>query len=165
MDELPGVARQPKLQVRKSVTVAATQTHAFQVFTRDISKWWPLQTHHIGAVSAKATRIEPRAGGRCYEIGVDGSECDWGTVLVWEPPYRLIIAWQINADWKHDVNVVSEVEVAFIAAGARQTRVELEHRGLESFGARASEMRGVFDSPGGWTGLLAAYGKATEAGA
>ena len=164
MQQPPSVEPRSKLGVRKTITVAATQTHAFQVFTRDISKWWPLRTHHIGAADANATVIEPRASGRCYEIGVDGSECDWGRVRVWEPPDRLIIAWEINADWKHDVNVVSEVEIRFMVVGAKQVRVELEHRGLESFGARALEMRGAFDSPGGWTGLLAAYCAAVEEG-
>jgi uncharacterized protein YndB with AHSA1/START domain len=160
MNETAVITAKPVASVRKTITVAATQARAFQVFTSGISSWWPLQSHHIGAVAAKSTVIEPRVGARVYEIGVDGSECNWGRVRVWDPPQRLVFAWEINAEWKHDVKVASEVEVRFIVEGPKQVRVELEHRKLECYGVRALEMRGQFDSPGGWAGILATYGKA-----
>ena len=100
--------------------------------------------------------IEPQAGGRWYEQGEDGSKCDWGRVLVWEPPLRLVLAWQINAQWQFDPGVTTEVEVRFIAEGAT-TRVELEHRHLERLGDRAEALRAAFDSPDGWAGVLQAY--------
>ena len=40
---------------------------------------------------------------------------------------------------------------------------EVEHRGLEVFGARAGEMRGTFEGPGGWAGLLQAFAQAAAA--
>jgi uncharacterized protein YndB with AHSA1/START domain len=106
--------------------------------------------------------IEPKVGGRWYERDVDGSECDHGKVLVWEPPTRLVLIWQIAVDWKFDPNLVTEVEVRFIADGADATRVELEHRNLERFGEGAEAMRQSIDSPEGWTGVLQLFKQATE---
>ena len=100
--------------------------------------------------------MEPRAGGRWYERGEDGSECQWGRVLSWEPPARVVLAWQINAQWQYDPDFETEVEIKFIADGTG-TRVELEHRDLERYGEQAETMRATFDSDGGWNGLLAAF--------
>src|SRR6266540_3407029 len=101
--------------------------------------------------------IEPKAGGRWYERGEDGSTCDWGRVLSWEPPMRLVLSWEITADWKHDPNLKTELEVRFVAEGKNATCVELEHRRLDLYGARGDEMRGIFDSEMGWKGLLDAF--------
>lgn len=144
------------LLVKKSLYVDAAPARAFDVFTRQLGAWWPLATHKIGRVAAKDAIIEPRVGGRWYERGVDGSECTWGRVLAFDAPSRIVLSWEIDADWKADATIQTEVEVRFTAEGSG-TRVELEHRMLESFGARAMEMKGIFDSEGGWTGLLAGF--------
>src|SRR2546423_6570595 len=85
--------------VRKSVTVNATPKEAFQVFTEDFDSWWP-RSHHIGKSPMKKAIIEGHRGGRCYTEQEDGTQCDWGSVLAWEPPRRLLIAWQIAANWQ-----------------------------------------------------------------
>lgn len=152
------------LTVRKTVTVEAPRERAFAVFTEKIGSWWPLDDKSIGAAEAETAIIEPRAGGRWYERGIDGSECDWGRVIAYEPPARVVLDWQIGADWRHDPALHSEVEVRFIAEGEARTRVELEHRGLvEAYGDRAGEMQAIFDSPGGWADLLARYARAARA--
>jgi uncharacterized protein YndB with AHSA1/START domain len=143
--------------VRKRVTVEATKERAFSVFTEGLGTWWPLETHHIGTVDAATVVIEPFVGGRCYERGVDGTECDWARVAVFEPPNRLVILWQLSADWAYDATMASEVEVRFVEEGPHTTLVELEHRGLETYGDRAAEIRTSIDSEGGWSALLAAY--------
>ncbi len=84
--------------------------------------------------------IEPRAGGRWFERGEDGSECQWGRVLAWEPPHRLVLAWKLNAQWKFDETFVTEVELRFIAEDGG-TRVELEHRFLERYAEHARRRR------------------------
>lgn len=147
--------------VSKVVRVRAPQALAFRVFTEKMGTWWPLGSHKIGKANAVDAVIEPRVGGRWYERGDDGTSCDWGRVLAWEPPARLVLSWQITADWKHDPTLNTEVEVRFIAEG-EDTRVELEHRGLEHYGARSQEMRGIFDSAMGWQGLLDAFTRAAE---
>lgn len=126
------------------------------MFTGQMASWWPLATHKLGAAKAVDAVIEPRVGGRWYERGEDGSTCDWGRVLTWEPPSRLVLTWDISADWAPAPELKTEVEVRFTADG-EQTRVELEHRHLDRYGARADEMRGIFDSQGGWTGILAMF--------
>jgi uncharacterized protein YndB with AHSA1/START domain len=101
--------------------------------------------------------IEPRVGGRWYERGDDGSTCDWARVLLWEPHSRLVLSWEISADWRHEPTLKTEAEVRFVAERENRTRVELEHRGLDAYGARRDEMRGIFDSDKGWKGLLDAF--------
>lgn len=149
--------------IRKSVRVGAPPERAFKVFTDDIGRWWP-KTHHIVPADLDAPVIEPKAGGRWYERGVDGSECDVGKVLVWEPPARLVLAWQVSADWKFDPGLITEVEVRFIADGANATRVELEHRNLDRYGERADAYRAIIDSPNGWGGLLQLFKQTAEQG-
>lgn len=150
--------------LHKVMTVAATPEVAWRVFTSQMGRWWPLATHKIGRVPAVDAILEPYVGGRWYERGEDGSTCTWGHVLVWEPASRLVLTWEISPDWAHDPALQTEVEIRFTPEGASATRVELEHRRLELFAARAEEMRGVFDSEGGWTGLLAAFSASAGSG-
>ena len=142
--------------VRREVTVKASQARAFEVFTANIGRWWP-RSHHIGAVDFETVIIEPREGGRWFERGVDGVECDVGKVLVWDPPGRLVLGWQLTPEWRFDPDLITEVEVRFIAEGPAATRVELEHRDLERFGDRAEAVRSQIDAPNGWGGVLEQY--------
>jgi hypothetical protein len=149
--------------VRRNIQVAVSRERAFEVFTAGIGRWWP-KTHHIGAADPETFVIEPREGGRWYERGVDGSECEVGKVMVWDPPARLVLAWQLTAEFKYDPALITEVEVQFIAEGANATRVELEHRNLERFGDRADAMRQQIDAPDGWPGILQLFAQsATQA--
>lgn len=148
--------------VKKEIFVKTPPARAFDVFTKQMGRWWPLVTHKIGKSAAVDAVVEPFQGGRWYEKDDDGSECDWGRVLAWEPPGRLVLSWEITADWQHDVALHTEVEIRF-ASESGGTRVSLEHRSLSAYGARAEEMRGIFDSQGGWTGLLAAFANAASA--
>lgn len=149
----------PHAPVRKSVTVNASVDRAFAVFTADFDSWWP-RSHHIGASPMKKAIVEGHLHGRCYSEQVDGTECDWGTVRVWDPPHRLVIAWQINGEWKYepDLSKSSEVEVRFTQELDGRTLVVLEHQHLDRVGNAANAVRSMLDSPGGWGGTLALYG-------
>ena len=140
--------------VRKSITVAAPIALAFEVFTGRIETWWPIASHHIGEADCAAVVIEPHAGGRWFERGVNGVECVWGSVLVWEPTRRVVLVWQLSAQWQFDPALHTEVDVRFTAIDDQRTRVDLEHRGLEAYGADATAMHDVFASPTGWDGML-----------
>ena len=146
--------------VRKSVTVRATQERAFEVFTAGFGDWWPLASHHTGGEEAVTAVVEPRAGGRWFERAASGAESDWGRVLVWEPPSRVVFAWHLDADFHFDPDPekATEVEVRFVEDGD-STRVELEHRLLERFAARAPETRRALDGDGGWLGILGEFAK------
>ena len=137
--------------IRKTVWVDATAEDAFAVFTERIGRWWPLMNYHIGRSAAETVIIEPHAGGRWYERGQDGSECQWGKVLVWEPPHRLVLAWQISAQWQFDPAVVTEIELRFVEE-AGCTRLDFEHRKLEALGAAAPVIRKGLN--GGWPTML-----------
>jgi uncharacterized protein YndB with AHSA1/START domain len=147
--------------VRKVLLVRAPPVVAWRVFTDKIGTWWPLAVYKIGKVDAVDAVIEPRVGGRWYERGEDGSTCDWGSVLVWEPPARLVLSWDITADWQYDPALKNEVEVRFVVEG-NGTRVELEHRRLDRFGARRDEMRRIFETEGDWGRLLALFARVAE---
>jgi uncharacterized protein YndB with AHSA1/START domain len=149
--------------VRKSIRVHASVERAFQVFTEEFDSWWP-RTHHIGKVPMKKAIIEGRVGGRCYSEQVDDTECPWGTILVWEPPHRFVMAWQIHGDWTYqpDLAQSSEVDVRFTAEPDGTTRVDLEHRHLERHGPGAAAMRTAVDSENGWNGLLQLFAARVE---
>jgi len=125
--------------------------------------WWPA-THHIAKQAFTEIVIEQRAGGRWFERAADDTECDWGRVVAWEPPHRVVFSWHLQGDWKFDPNPerASEVEVRFLAEGSG-TRVELEHRNLERHGAGWEQVRTGVDSPAGWSAVLAQFAKALAA--
>jgi uncharacterized protein YndB with AHSA1/START domain len=139
--------------VRRSFAVKAAPARAFETFTTRMGAWWPV-THSINRATAMTgIVIEPRMGGRWYERGADGSECQWGRVLVWEPPERLVLAWQLDANFRFNPDLVTEIEVRFLADGIA-TRVEFEHRNLDRYGQDAAKVRGQIDAEGGWTKIL-----------
>jgi uncharacterized protein YndB with AHSA1/START domain len=156
--------------VTKSVTVRARPERAFEIFTHEFDTWWP-RSHHIGKSPMRRAVIEERAGGRCYTEQEDGTECDWGSVLVWDPPYRFVMAWQITHEWGYEPSLAksSEVEVSFTPVAGDGTRVDLVHRFFSRHGAGAATMRAGVDAPNGWTGILQLFAQradqAADAGA
>lgn len=149
-------AVQNEVTVRKSVTVDVDRERAFAVFTEGFDTWW-IRSHHIGEAELEVAVIEPREGGRWYERGVDGTECDWGHVITWDPPAGLVLAWQLDGSWRYDPSLVTEVEVTFTEETPTRTRVDLEHRHIERMGEPAEEARAAFESESGWRGLLQRY--------
>jgi uncharacterized protein YndB with AHSA1/START domain len=135
--------------VRKTVTVDCAVEEAFRVFTADATSWWPVATHSIrGAISDVV--FEPRVGGEVYEVADSGERGHWATVLEWEPPHRLVLAWNIlNREGE-----LTEVEVRFLPEDGG-TRVELEHRGWEGVVENAVDKRSSYDT--GWGAVLGTY--------
>jgi len=107
--------------------------------------------------------METHLGGRWYELAEDGTQTNVGRIIVWEPPERFVMTWDINSQWKADTTISSEVEVKFFPDGANATRVELEHRKFEQMGPEAGQsMRKHVD--GGWPGMLERFKHEAEAG-
>jgi uncharacterized protein YndB with AHSA1/START domain len=105
--------------------------------------------------------MEPRLGGRWLEIAEDGTQTPVATITLWEPPHRLVMLWQISAQWKPDVAMKSEVDIRFTADGPNATLVELLHHKFETMGAEAgASMRHDVDR--GWPGLIERYAQEAE---
>ncbi|MGC0380083.1 SRPBCC family protein [Streptomyces sp. SAI-129] len=134
--------------VRKSVVVAAPVEHCFEVFTEHPADWWP-PSHVLVKKERAGLAFEPFVGGRYYEWDVDGNEVTWGRVLEWDPPHRLAMTWRIDGRWQSvpDDDRASEIEVDFIAAGSRGTRVELTHVKLHRHGDGAWNIHKALDTP------------------
>ena len=139
--------------IKKQLTVEAPLERAFSVFTAQMGRWWP-KSHHIGKTAMTDCVIEPAVGGRWFERCQDGSECTWGKVLVWEPPRRLVLAWQLDGEFTYDPSLVTEVEVQFVALAPGRTRVDFEHRELERLAAVVAGEQGM---DAGWGMILAQY--------
>lgn len=146
--------------IERSVVVPVPRDRAFEHFTSRLHHWWPREYTWSQDVLERIA-IEPREGGRCFEEGPDGFRCDWGRVLVWEPPNRLVFRWQIGPDRapEPDPNRASEVEVRFVEEGPAAARVELEHRGFARHGEGSETYRASLAADEGWTYLLERYGR------
>jgi uncharacterized protein YndB with AHSA1/START domain len=144
--------------VRMSVVVDAPRERAFQVFTQDFGRFKPPE-HNLLGVEIAATVFEPRVGGRLYDRGVDGRECDWARVLAYEPPDRVVLSWDISPQWQIETDPAktSEWEVRFISEGPQRTRVELEHRNLDRHGEGWEGVRDGVGGDQGWPLYLGRY--------
>ena len=147
------------LAVRRSIVVDAPQDRCFETFV-NMTSWWPLATHTIGEAPARDCIVQARTGGRWYGVNKNGDEHEIGNVLAYEPPARLLLSWEVNCSWLHDEAAASEIEVRFIPESATRTRIELEHRNLEVYGADAETAKERYEADGAWTYVLAAYAKA-----
>ena len=131
-------------------------------FVEQMETWWP-KSHHIGAQEWQMIVVEPRVGGRWYEQDAVGEQCDWGTVLDWDPPNKARFRWHLGPKpdtgaWGYDPDVsrASEVEIRFRAEDGI-TLVELEHSKLERHGIGGEKLRAMFDNPEAWEKILASY--------
>jgi hypothetical protein len=148
-------ATEPGLPVRKNVRVRASAARAFNVFTEGLDTWWP-KTHHIGSSPMTRGIMEGQVGGRCHSEQADGTECQWGQIVSWEPPTRFVMARQVTPDWKFepDLSKCSEVEVRITSYADGTTWVELEHRHFECRGQGGDAMRKPVSAPGRWSQLM-----------
>ena len=145
-------------QVRHSIVVEAPVERAFSVFTDEFGSFKPREHNLLDAPLAE-TVFEPRVGGHIYDRAVDGSECRWARVLVYEPPNRVVFSWDISPRWQleTDPGNASEVEVQFVAETAQRTRVELEHRHLDRHGDGWQDVRDGVAHDAGWPLYLDRY--------
>jgi uncharacterized protein YndB with AHSA1/START domain len=144
--------------IRKSVVVNAGVERSFALFIDRFDAIKPRE-HNLLSVPIAETVFEPRVGGHIYDIGVDGSRCEWSRVLVYEPPLRVVFSWDIGPTWEleNDPARTSEVEVRFFAESAATTRVELEHRHLDRHGTGWQAVADGVDGAAGWPLYLGRY--------
>jgi len=133
--------------INKTIMVDASVETAFETFTSQMGRWWPIQTHSILEDRVEKIVFDEREGGRVYERAENGEEADWADVLEWDPPARFVLRWRVNPE-----RGPTEVEVRFHPDGGG-TRVELEHRGWDQIGD--AEGRAGYDP--GWDFVLGHY--------
>jgi uncharacterized protein YndB with AHSA1/START domain len=132
---------------------------AFDLFTTRMAEWW-FSGQGIGPTPFKEIVLEPRPGGRWFERGEDGQETQWGDVLEWEPPRRVLLAWRIDANWKFDPGLETHLEITFSEVSPNTTQVLLEHRNLDRLGEAGRKTAKAMD--GGWGKLLERFAAVTE---
>jgi uncharacterized protein YndB with AHSA1/START domain len=150
--------------IKTDVVVDAPRERAFRVFTERFDQIKPRE-HNMLQVDIAESVLESRSGGRVYDRGVDGSECQWGRVLAYEPPARIVFTWDISPHWQieTDLDRASEVEVRFSEETPGRTRVTLEHRHLDRHGDGWQGLREGVAGDQGWPLYLTRY--AEQAGA
>jgi uncharacterized protein YndB with AHSA1/START domain len=148
--------------VRIEIIVDVPIERAFKVFTERFDRIKPREHNMLGVDIAESI-FEPRGGGRVYDRGVDGSECQWGRVLAYEPPTRILFTWDISPRWQIETDPTrsSEVEIRFVAEAERRTRVELEHRHLDRHGDGWQGLAEGVRGDQGWRLYLQRFAAAT----
>ena len=129
--------------ISKELELPCDPTRAFDMFTKELSSWWPLATHSLGGEGTRECHMDDYVGGQIYEMGGDQVRQAWGTIKAWQPPHRLVFTFHHG----REEATAGTVEVSFTAAGSG-CRVELEHRGWELLGESGATMRDNYDS--GW---------------
>jgi uncharacterized protein YndB with AHSA1/START domain len=149
--------------VRSEIILDVPIERAFRVFTERFDEIKPREHNMLGVDIAQSV-FEPKVGGRVYDRGVDGSECQWGRVLAYEPPTRVAFTWDISPRWQIETDPArsSEVEIRFTAEGDRRTRVELEHRHLDRHGEGWQGLAEGVRGDQGWPLYLQRFGAATN---
>jgi len=126
-----------------TLVVPCPPARAFDYFTRDIGRWWPLAGHSVGQAEPVGVAFEPHLGGRLVETLKDGSTRLWGHVTTWVPGRKLSFSWHPG----RDASGAQSVEVSFVAH-AEGTEVTLTHGGWERLGAEARAKRQQYQN--GW---------------
>lgn len=163
-DEFPMVEHVMIAPITHNLRVNVPVEQAFELFTTGFGSWWPPE-HHLGAEPFAAIVLEPRDGGRWFERDAAGTECDWGNVLTWEPPQRVVLAWHLGPDWQFnpDPSRASELEIRFTPDGDQATAVVFEHRGFERHGEGGAAVRESVSRDGGWGYCLSRFVEAASA--
>lgn len=148
----------PQDTIRRTLIVPGSPERAFTVFTGAFGSWYPREYTWSGD-DLTFIGIEPWKGGRCFEVGPHNFTCEWGRVLAWEPPHRLVITWQVGYERTPVPNPTkaSEVEVRFTPDTDASTRVTFEHRHLSRHEPNGLEYREALSAPEGWDYILGRY--------
>jgi uncharacterized protein YndB with AHSA1/START domain len=159
----PQSTQPQSMGVRHQVMVNTPVDRAFRVFTERFGDFKPPE-HNLLAAPIAETVFEPRVGGHIYDRAIDGSECHWARVLIYEPPNLVVFSWDISPQWQLETDpaLTSEVEVKFLAESAQRTRVELEHRYIERHGPGWEAVSEGADGERGWPLYLTRYAALVE---
>jgi uncharacterized protein YndB with AHSA1/START domain len=133
--------------IRLEFDVNCSAVHAFTIWTARTSTWWPAD-HTVSAEPGVTVVFEPHVGGRIFERTKAGVEHDWGRIVGWDPPRRLVYRWHLGFDASDE----TEVDISFEPQTGDRTLVQIEHRGWELLGASGASRRE--GNIAGWGGVL-----------
>jgi len=130
--------------IEKKVRVRLVPADAFDMFTRQLTRWWPLAKYSCAGADALDVEFEQRVGGAVIERTRTGEKHVWGTITAWEPPHRFAMTW-------HPARPSAEATLLMVEFVAQDggTEVRLLHDGWD---ARGADARDSYD--GGWQGVL-----------
>jgi len=140
----------PLTPIEHRVRVALAPTVAFDLFTRQIARWWPFRGHSCYDDDAADVQFDARAGGAVTEVARDGQRMAWGTITDWSPPDGFEMRWHPGLD----ASQATVLRVRFVAVG-RGTEVSVHHGGWDARGEHAAAKRDQYN--GGWPTTLAAF--------
>lgn len=123
----------------------------FDLFTRRMAEWWPLETHSLGASDDRPPKLvimEPHVGGRIYEVSENGAEHLWGSVTEWDPDRRIAFTWHVGRAPENGTHVT----VDFQQTDTGGTHITLKHDNWHVLGEEADEQRDGYSK--GWPALL-----------
>jgi uncharacterized protein YndB with AHSA1/START domain len=132
--------------LRYTFRVACSPAEAFRLWTAAASVWWPMATHSVGGQRDAELVLEPRVGGRIFERLTDGREFDWGSVVAFEPPRRLVCDWLV-------ADLATQLEVRFLEEQDGGTQTRVAGRGCyratsrRATGSQGHRARSTLDSP------------------
>jgi|PlaIllAssembly_1097288.scaffolds.fasta_scaffold134459_3 uncharacterized protein YndB with AHSA1/START domain len=141
----------PLPAVEHRVRVALPPPQAFELFTRQITRWWPFRGHSCFDDAAAGLAIEERVGGSVTETSRSGEQMTWGTLTEWAPPRAFAMRWHPGLPPAE----ATLLRVSFSAAPGGGTDVAVHHSGWEARGAAATGKREQYE--GGWPETLAAF--------
>jgi uncharacterized protein YndB with AHSA1/START domain len=143
--------KETKLSIRKELQIEATLEDTFRIFTQEIAAWWPFEGREVLDGPKEAVVLEPYAGGRLYERTVDGREGDWGSVVEYQAPSRLVLRW--HPGYTEDLATTITVELQ--ALDVKLTNLVLVHAGWEVHGADAARIADGYTT--GWDTVLEGF--------
>ncbi len=137
--------------IQRQVRVALPPQQAFELFTRQMARWWPFRGHSCFDDEALDVVFEERIGGTVTERSRSGAQMSWGTLVEWAPPHAFAMHWHPGLPSAE----ATILRVSFAAAADGGTEVGVHHSGWQARGAAAAEKRDQYD--GGWPATLAAF--------
>lgn len=135
--------------LRVRVLAARPRDHVFDVVTRRIGTWWPVESQCEAPERVVDVRLDPWVGGQVAEVWDDGSEHPFATVLRWRPPGEVDLAWRVRVGAE-----LTDVRVRLAEASWVSTWVTVEQTGWTGLGADGPALRAEYRER--WADVLGA---------
>lgn len=124
-----------------STVVDVDPETAFEVFTREVDRWWRSGPRFRPGPGPGEMRFEEGVGGRLLQVDDADQATELARIRVWEPRRRIVLDMR-GRDLAPGES--TEVEVRFEPTGTG-TRVTVAHRGFEALGPDHPVRHGLGD--------------------